>query len=247
MKIKIIIIIFFIFLQNLNAENFDNSLQSKILAQLKLKKKDIHEELYVEKIMPNNKLQTIVVVPKIATKEIDSEGHLYLVVDLYVLIVDNKSGKIKNKFFEKDSLTSDAIVLNSIAIDTGLYKLNQTTRAFVIRVNYTGSSGPNPYHQTDLSMFMENGQKLNRIIDKYPIEEFHGEWDTNCAGEFEEIISTIKIDKNQMNNFNNLIINQKIKTTKNTKVNDDCVEKDIFTTKILKMIFDKKKYTKINL
>ncbi len=257
MKIKFILIALLFVSQTLTAKNSNfyyecvllitkpslyNSLQSKVLVQLKLKKKDIQEELYVEKIMPNNKLQTIVVIPKIATKEIDEYGHLYLVTDIYVLIIDNKTGKIKSKFFEADSLTSDAVVLNSIEIDTGLYKLNETTRAFAIRVNYTGSSGPNPYHQTDLSMFVEKGQKLNRIIDKFPISEFHGEWDTNCAGEFEEIESTIDIDNQQTNSFNNLIISQKIKKTINIKVNDDCEEKETKTEKKYMMKFNKSNY-----
>ncbi len=257
MKIKLIFIAFLIFIQNNIAKNgdffiknnsvevntsFNNSLQSRVLLQLKLKKKDIQEELYVEKIMPNNKLQSIVVIPKIATKEIDEYGHLYLIIDIYVLIVDNKTGKIKSKFFEADSLTSDAVVLNSIEIDTGLYKLNTTTRAFAIRFNYTGSSGPNPYHQTDLSMFIEKGQKINRIIDKFPISEFHGEWDTTCAGEFEEIESSIAIDKQQTNSFNNLIISQKIKKTINIKVNDDCEEKETKTEKKYMMKFNKSKY-----
>jgi hypothetical protein len=217
----------------------ENSLLSKILKQLKLTNKDIQEELYVEKIMPNDKSLSIIVIPKIVSKEDNDES---LDLDSYILVVENKTGNIKSKFYESNSWTSDAIALTSIEIDTAPYLLNKTNRGFGIRVNYTGRSNPNPYSQTDLSLFIEEGKILKRVLKDFPISEFHGEWDMNCNGEFETVESTIIIDKVITNNFYNLKIKQKITDEKNHKVKDDCIEKKVYKSKMVTLKYNKKEY-----
>jgi hypothetical protein len=209
-----------------NISNQKNDLLlTKVLKQLNLKETDILEELYAIKTIPYNESLTILAIPKITKQEIDSSNNDYYEFDLYVLVVESASGKIKNKFFEQDALTSDAIVLNSLEIDTGLYFLDKNIRAFGIRVNYRGSSGPNPYSKTDLSLFINDKNSLKRVLENYPISEYHGEWNMNCFGEFETIESTIDIDKTKSNNFFNLKIKQKIINQINTKFKDDCIDK----------------------
>ena len=134
------------------------------------------------------------------------------------------------------------MVLSDITIDTGIYQLNEKERAFGIRVDYEGSSRPNPFNKTDLSLFVVQNNNLKRILSNYPITEFHGEWDTNCAGEFEDINSVIDIDKNKTNGFRNLTIKSKIEQTKNIATKDDCVEKKTTKLSTIKLKYNGKEY-----
>lgn len=239
----IFIVFYFVFGTNaIIASQKNDLLLTKVLKQLNLKETDVREDLCAVKAIPFDKSLSILAIPKITKQEIDASNNGYYEFDLYVLIVDSNSGQIKSKFFEENALTSDAIVLSSIEIDTGLYNLEKNVRAFGIRVFYNGSSQPNPYHQTDLSLFINDNKSLKRILVNYPISEFHGEWNTDCAGEFETIESTIDIDKAKSNNFYNLIVNQKTINQINRKVKDDCNEKKTYKKKILILKFDKNQY-----
>ncbi|WP_316849918.1 PA3715 family protein [Pedobacter agri] len=224
--------------------NIENSVLAKnIFAQLKLKQGDVNEELYVEKVLPNMKSQTVMVIPKYRKNEPDGYGNYYLELDAYIIIADNTNGKILYKYYEENAWTSDASRLSSITINTGLFNLNSETRAFGINVSYQGSSQPNPNHHTDLSLFVKSNQSLKKVLSNYTTETFGGEWDMKCVGEFEQVSSTIIVDKKRKTkNFNDLIIKDKITKTINTPVNDDCIEKETVSSKTLRLKFNGTEY-----
>ncbi len=209
-----------------------------VLKQLKLKESQVDLELFTEKILPYDKTKSVLVIPKYAS-EVTVD---YFVLDAYIIIIDNTTGKIIYKFIEPNAWTSDAVMLSDISIDTGLYILNKTTRAFGVRVNYTGSSRPNPYNETNLTLYVIDKNSLKPVLHNYTIYQFGGEWDTNCSGEFEDNDSTIDIDKLQTNNFNNLIVKTKITKTKNTFKNDDCISKETIKKSTSKLVFNGKEY-----
>jgi len=238
---KILFILGLLFLVNnaFPAENrkLENKvLMMKVLNQLGLKEKDINEELYAEKVLPYSKSQTVMVIPKYRKIEKDEYGNSSFDLDAYVILADNSTGKILYKYYEENAWTSDAVVLSSIIIDTGLYNLNNETRAFGIRVSYTGSSRPNPFSQTDLSLFIVEKKSLKRVLKNYTLSDAHGEWDMNCAGEFESMEAVIDMDANKTNGFKNLSIKETTVYTKNIPVKEDCIEKKSTkrTTKKLK-------------
>lgn len=219
-------IIIFLFISSFSFSQVQNSLLfTRVLAELSLKENEIHKELVVDKILPYSTDKTVFVIPKYNTNEKDEFGHYFYEFDAYILLVENKSGKILNKFYESNAWTSDAINLLSIEIDTSLYLLNEQTRAFGIRINYTGSSRPNPYSRTDLSLFITKNNELKRILKDFSMNNFIGEWDTICSGEFEDLTSFINIDKTKNNGFYNIIVKQKIKKTQNIPTKGDCIEK----------------------
>lgn len=226
----------FFYVKTYSQSNQNGFLRNQVLKQLNLKLSNIHEALYKEKKLPNKTSQTLVVIPKYRTNETDEEGHLFLELDAYIIIVDSSTGKILYKYIDESALTSDAMVLTDIDIDTGLYQLNENNRAFGIRVSYRGSSNPNPYSYTDLSLFIIQNNAVKRILNNYQIDRSSGEWDTRCAGEYEDIIGTIDMDKNKTNGFRNIMIKNKITQTKSFETNDGCDEKVITknTTKYLK-------------
>lgn len=213
-----------------------------VLKQLKIKKSEVHEKFFTQKILPYDKSRSVLVIPKYDINEQDNEGHDYFVLDAYIVVIDNVTGKIICKFIEPNAWTSDAVMLNSVSIDTGLYHLNKTTRAFGVRVDYNGSSRPNPFSETHLSLYVADKNSLKQVLKNYSISRSRGEWDTNCAGEFEDRNSTFDIDKMQTNNYNNIIVKSTIVKSISTPTIDDCVSKE--TTKIAtsKLIFNGKEY-----
>ena len=253
MKLRIALLTFLLIVNGISANSFtpafvqkntsqNDTLLPKVLEQLNLTDKDIRKELFVEKVLPDNKSLTVMVIPKISKKEFDADGNGYFEFDAYILVVESETGKIISKFFEPKAWTSDAVVISSIEIDTAPFTLNSKARGFGIRVNYSGSSRPNPYNQTDFSLFIINGDSLKRVLKDYPISEGHGEWDTNCAGKFENVESVISIGKQKSYGFNNIIIKQKITKTKNSKIKDDCKEKSTIKHKSITLKFNKREY-----
>ena len=237
---------FFLFLISIPSTLFsqvqDTLLLRKIINELNIKENEIHMDLVVDKVLPNSKEKTIVVIPKYRTNEKDEYGNYFYEFDSYIIIANNRNGKILNKFYEPNAWTSDAINLTSIGIDTGLYILNDQTRAFAIRVGYTGSSRPNPYNKIELSLFIPDNNSLKKILKDYPIDDFIGEWDTNCSGEFEETKSIIEIDKSKTNNFNNLIIKTKITKILSIPTKNDCLEKKQTSQRSTKLKFNRNNY-----
>lgn len=216
----------------------NTDLLKSVLKQLKIKESEINQELFTQKVLPYDKGKSVFVIAKYAS-EVSVD---YFVLDAYILVIDNATGKIINKFIEPNAWTSDAVMLSSITIDTGLYILNKTTRAFGVRVDYTGSSRPNPYSESELSLYITDKNSLKQVLKNYTISRSNGEWDTNCAGEFEDNISTIDIDKIMTNNFYNIIVKTKTVNTKNIPTNDDCIAKESIKRKTSKLIFNGKEY-----
>lgn len=216
-----------------NTEHLDT-----VLKQLKIKKSEINEKFSIEKVLPYDKNKSVLVIPKYASEV----SYDYFIADAYVLVIDNVTGKIISKFIEPNAWTYDAVMITSISIDTGLYFLNKTTRAFGVRVNYANGSQPNPYYQSTLSLYIADKNSLKQVLSNYTISQFNGDWDTTCAGEFEESTSTIDLDKLQTNNFNNIIVKTKTVNTKKTPTKEDCIAKKTVTRQTSKLVFNGKEY-----
>lgn len=199
----------------------DQALLNKVLASLKLKTKDVNTELVVTKILPYDKQKTVLVIPKYVTNDPDDSFFIY---DAYIVIANNKTGEIVNKYYESEKWTSDAIVLDELTIDSGLYKLNEQTRAFGVRASFTGSSRVNPYSNTTLSLYIPSKNKLSEIANAITVYNYYGEWDGNCNGEFQNEEITIDLDKEKTNGFYNLILTNKTTETKNKLKGEDCLE-----------------------
>lgn len=242
MKKGIAVLLLLLFFANAYSQEQNEVFLNKVLTQLKLNKKDIHEPLYRSKVLPNKTANSVLVIPKYNVNESDEYGHDFFVLDAYIVLADNATGKILSHYVEKEAWTSDAMVLSEITIDTGLYQLNEKDRAFGIRVSYSGSSKPNPYYYSDLSLFIVQNNAMKRILKNYQINRASGEWDTRCAGEFEESTGNIDLDKNKTNGFKNLIIKSKIEHTKSFLVNDNCEEKVTTKNSIKYLKFNGKEY-----
>lgn len=217
-----------IFSQTLKSRNID-----KVLKELNIKQEDCYYDLVVEKDIPYLSGKSVIVFPKIVEKRDDN----YL-FDSYILIVDSHSGQIMNKFYENHAWTSDAIILKSIGIDFAPYILNSKVRAFGIKLSYSGDSRLFPYSGDDISLFYPKDSLLIRVLKKFSTYSYHGQLDRDCYGTYITETKTLIISDRLTNNFNDIIVKNKITTTKLI----DCNEKDSVAFKKVILQFDDKIY-----
>ncbi|AYN01797.1 hypothetical protein [Chryseobacterium sp. 3008163] len=219
LQYKLVFVFCLLFKTLFSAQEYDDVRYAKVLNQLKLNSSQIHSELYTEKKMPNAEDSYIIVVPILQGK-LEADG--FSVKN--TILITNTDGKITNKYVDPIEFGSDAIMLQSFTIDTGLYNLNSTTRAFGISANYRGSSGPNPYSSSDISMYYPEGKTLKKVLEGYNLRRYGGEWDMNCSGEFEEDHSVIILDQVKTNGFANLKIKTESIKTISKEINGECSE-----------------------
>jgi hypothetical protein len=145
----------------LYGQEFDSIRLNHILKTLKLDKTKIKEDLCIEKKMPNIEDSYIAVIPVIVEQNKD-EDYVFTVRN-YIVITDSK-GTIKNQYFDPTELNSDAIMLRSMSIDTGLYNINNNIRAFGVKTDFVGSSRPNPYGSGTISLYYPEGKTLKKFL-----------------------------------------------------------------------------------
>ncbi len=221
-----------VFAQEINSARFEN-----VVKTLKLNKEKIKTEFCMEKKMPNAEDSYIILLPILPQKEeVD-----YFTVQNYILITD-KQGNIKNQYFDPTEIISDAIGLSGFTIDTGLYTINENIRAFGIKARFIGQSKPNPYSSEDISLYYPSGKTLKKVLSQFNLNSSRGEWDTRCAGEFEDEDSMIIMDKQKTNNFTNLTIKTKIIQRKNKEIKGDCKEFETSKTTYKTLKFSNGKY-----
>lgn len=126
--------------------------------------------------------------------------------DLELLVADTASDRILQRYREAHALDSDAIRVSGLVLDTARYRLDERTTAFGLRVNYSGSSRANPYSSTSLSLFVPDGAQLRPVLRRLQVALERGEWDTECAGEFEAVQRTVAIDAKRDNGYAGLSV-----------------------------------------
>ena len=228
----------FLFCTTFNAQYEFSPVAKKILKELKIPESKIAFEFYSEKVMPGSPEKSIYVLPKYSGDITEDSFEL----DANIIVADNKTGVILAKYQEANAYSYDAVRLESFNIDTGLFFLNKETRAFGIRVNYSGSSRPNPYSRTDLYLFVEKRGRLQKVLNNYEINSYIGEWDTNCAGEFEGSDSKISFETAKTNQYKNMKVKFDVTKTINHLTDDDCIRKDVHSSKTEILKFNGKEY-----
>ncbi|MHA7057689.1 PA3715 family protein [Aquimarina sp. M1] len=196
---------------------------TKILEQLGVQPLQVYEGFVVQKVLPYDTTSTVVVIPTIANLEYDGD---VFVLNSYVLVVDSETAAIKHQFYEPESWYSDAIRLTEVSIDTANYRLADGKRAFGISLYYIGASRPNPYSSTTLSLFIQENDKLVRVLNSFETQSHWGEWDMQCTGEFIDVKKILIIDTKSSEGYYDMSVSVET-TTMDTfeKGEDDCDEK----------------------
>jgi len=120
----------------------------------------------------------LVAVPLITQVSVDST-----LGDLDVLVVDEATGRTRQRLRLPHAMDDDAVRISGISFDTAAYRIAPDRLAFGVRREWAGSSRPNPFMETTLSLFEPRGSALAPVLDDLIVQRSQGEWDLSCAGE----------------------------------------------------------------
>ena len=198
-----------------------------ITQQLHLKCEDCYVEFVSEQILPGSEEFSIWVIPKIAFMETDEYSGKSFSLDSYILLVNNQTGKIVNKYYEPGAWSSDAYQLITISIDTPRYRLGDKIWAFGIRDSYKASSSVNPSSSNYVSLFIPQGDSLKKVFG-YSSLEFQGEFGINGEGQSHSTNGGIILSENETNGFFDIILKNETANTIYDLVEND-IQEDVTT------------------
>lgn len=147
--------------------------------------------------------------------------------DIYIELLNTKSGKKIAHFCDEGALSSDSIKLNHILIDTAPYILSKNTHAFGVRASYSDNSRSNPAGTGTITLFGFTNGKISRLLKTTDAGGHFNEIDINteCGGSFSEWHITISISNVQHNGLSDLLISTVKNQGELTRTANDCIEK----------------------
>ena len=174
------------------------------------------------RVWPADTSLTLIAVPVLGTEEFNGEVQQG---DLDVLVVDSTTLRSRASLRLPDVMSSDAIHVDSVGLDTARYTLSPGVRAFGVRSSRSNSSQPNPFSETRLQLLVLNGSNLEAITGQIVVSSSGGEWDTRCAGEFHETKRTLEVGPSPAQGWATLTIRERGSSTVNHEdAKGDCVE-----------------------
>lgn len=174
------------------------------------------------KVWPANPALTIAVLP-LPQKGATSDGTVY---DVEVLVADSKSGALVVHSYEPSAITSDAVSLEGIALDTAPWQLTPQLLGFGVKTSFQGSSRVDPFENTNLSLYVVDGVKLRRVLSNLTTRQSSGESDGDCAGKFSVTSRAISVGRAGHGGYATLVVGEKTVVTTKKKDGQECASKD---------------------
>lgn len=170
------------------------------------------------KVWPAQPQFTLVAVPLPRARH-DGYGE----TDLEILVVATASGRIQARRLEPDLLDWDAVYVDGMVFDTALYRLSDQQLAFGLRIDRRGSSRVNPFSETSMNLYLLDGERLQVPLMGLLMGSFSGEWDGNCAGEFDQREVTLAVsEKPGRDGFFDLLLSERRLASRAEVRGDDC-------------------------
>jgi hypothetical protein len=90
---------------------------------------------------------------------------------------------------------------------------------------------------------VKSGDSLLKVLSDYAIEDYGGEWDGDCNGEFNETKKTLAVGSEKTNEWFDLLVNNKITVTKNFEdKNGECQANETISTETTVLKFNGEAY-----
>ncbi|WP_320196066.1 hypothetical protein RMR10_003335 [Agrobacterium rosae] len=191
------------------------------------------------RVWPANPQLTLVAVPLI--KSANEDG---TVGDLELLVIDTGTFAVKQRLLLDNRMADDAIRISAVEFDTARYRLSREQTAFGLRISTAGSSRPNPYNDVSLWLYIIEKGSLRPVLDGMIVSKNTGEWDTNCAGEFQSSESTLSMSSNRTNGYADIAAVETSTATTNFVGKDGACDEKSVTDKPqkLRLTYDGKQY-----
>ncbi|MFN3068730.1 hypothetical protein [Serratia sp. ASV30] len=203
-------------------------------------KATMNTELSTCKVWPYAPDKTIAVLMLEPKEETQPDFTDY---DVAVLVVDSQSGKVLASKYHPRAIMDDAISTRSVTIDTARYQLSPAIRAFGVRFDHRGASSVNPISIERLNLYTLQDQQVTLVLNNLTMNEYSGEWDGQCVGDFAATNRALALGKSAHNGFQDLQL-QTIATHKGaSRKGEDCVESNKVVAKTrVELKFDGKAY-----
>lgn len=143
-------------------------------------------------------------------------------IDLDIALVETASGRRRAHLRQARALKSDAWRLDGIGIDTARYAIAPDERAFGVRWTYRGASSMNPASNESLSLYVEDGDGLRRVLNALETYSYSGQWDQTCEGRFSEMRRAVDIAPGWHNGHSDLLIRETTAPIRNEPTQDGC-------------------------
>ena len=150
-------------------------------------------------------------------------------LDLDVLVVqqaDNgntERGIITSRLFEQKVLLEDAGRIDDIRIDTTRYALAAGAPVFGLRIRYSSSSRANPYASETLLLYLQQADRLRKVIGGLEVSMDRSVWEGDCSGTFEQMRSALSTAPTRSNGFSDLQLRRTLTGSQAVVVDGGCV------------------------
>jgi hypothetical protein len=238
---NILVVTLFLFTSSFFGQELsDKDIINKAIEFLKVKEKDLLSDKICSKVIPNQKEKVIIVLP--VKINLDPECDYCFDIDNNILVWNKSTKSIETKYTKKAEWTSDAMYLDELKIDTGLYYLNKSTRAFGIRYSYGGSSSVNPFGSHSINLYYFKNNQIIEVLNDFELEMYNGESSGGCAnGSYETSKSVFIISDKLTTKFNDITVKTKFKDfTYDSDCEKEIIKKESTKNSVLK--FDKKQH-----
>ncbi len=164
--------------------------------------------------------------------------------DLELLVVGTTTSAVKYRLILENRMNDDALRISAVEFDTARYRLAKDQTAFGLRMSTSGSSRPNPYSDVSLWLFTLDHGALRPVLDGMIVSKNTGEWDTNCAGEFQSTQTTLSIGQTTSHGKSDIIAIETGSTTTSAPGKDGVCNDTIVKSKPqkLRLVYDGQQY-----
>jgi hypothetical protein len=206
-----------------------------VIQLLQIDLENVDRDLSIEKPMRYlPEMMAYAVLEKVGESDYAEEGHHTYKCHV---VLYNASDKIITNRYVIENLESDAIRLSKVSLDFAPYMVQSNKRAFGLRISYSGASRVNPYEEEKLTLFVQEKDKLVPVLKDFTSYLSTGDWDTNCAGEFNEKRAVFVLEPTSSNGFFDMKVNYKAIKTINKPVSGDCEGTETATKSSAKLVY----------
>ena len=175
------------------------------------------------RIWPAHPELTLAAVPLMSQEQTDYDN----TGDLELLVLDSTTLNVKQRLLLPQRMNDDAFRITRISLDTARWKVTADQTAFGLHISRTGSSRVNPMSEDALSLHVIENNQLRTILKGIQLEDGGGEWDANCAGEFNDINRTLAIASSSNKGYADIYVSEKsVASTAYVGPNGECLTRD---------------------
>ncbi|NDO80472.1 hypothetical protein CJP72_06695 [Citrobacter sp. NCU1] len=191
------------------------------------------------RVWPAHPELTLAAVPLMSQEKIDYAHN----GDLELLVLNSVTLEVKQRLHLPERMSDDAIRITGIALDTARWKVAPNQTAFGLHITRSGSSRVNPIGEDALSLYVIENNQLRLILEGIALTANSGEWDGNCAGEFNDTKRILAIDASSHKGYADIRVSEKsVKSIASVDAKGECTAKDTLGKANWTLRYDGKQY-----